>query len=349
VHVRQVDAGDRKAMQLLLREISSIRPPLRGIVHAAGVVDDGVLLQQDESRWRAVLHGKAHGARLLHELTLHQPLDFFVMYSAAGLLLGPAGQAAYAAANAELDALAAARHAAGLPATSVAWGMWRDGGMAAQMAARGADTWSARGLGWIAPAQGFQRLQHLLAMGVPHAAVMPVDWARFLDAERAIADRQWFGALGVSGRAAAATRAAAPAAEVVVPAWRAAPQGQRRALVISHLRGKALLVLGLDSSVALDEKTPLKEAGLDSLMAVELRNALTRSTGRSLPVTLLFDYPTLEKLADYLLRVLELEAPPGPAAKSAPSGLAAMSEEEAEALLLAELQGGSARSNDDPR
>jgi aryl carrier-like protein len=89
--------------------------------------------------------------------------------------------------------------------------------------------------------------------------------------------------------------------------------------------------------VQVDERTPLKDAGLDSLMAVELRNALTRSVGRSLPATLLFDYPTLDALAQYLFRVLDLQAPPAPVAKPAASGLASMTEDEAEALLLAEL------------
>jgi acyl carrier protein len=304
-----------------------------------------VLLQQDATRWSSVLHGKAHGARNLHALTRDMPLDFFILYSAAGLLLGPVGQGAYAAANAELDALAWSRRASGLPATSVAWGMWRDGGMAADMAARGVDTWSARGLRWIAPEQGFARLAQLLATGVPHAAVLPIDWNRFLGSH-AIADRQWFAGLGATVAASTVT-GATPAADVVA-SWRAAPEGSRRALVISHLRDQALQVLGLDASVQVDERTPLKDAGLDSLMAVELRNALTRSVGRSLPATLLFDYPTLDALAEYLFRVLALQAPPPPAAKPAPSGLASMSEAEAEALLLAELERGDARSTHEP-
>jgi len=340
IEVRHVDVGDFAAMRGLLHEIARTMPPLRGVVHAAGVVDDGVLLQQDATRFAAVLRGKAHGARHLHALTRDARLDFFILYSAAGLLLGPAGQGAYAAANAELDALAWSRRAAGLPATSVAWGMWRDGGMAAAMAARGADGWSARGLAWIAPEQGFAKLQQLLERAVPHAAVLPIDWTRFFATAGTALDRDWFAGLGAPARSAVAAAARAPSSDLVA-GWRAAPRGQLRTLVIAHLREQSLQVLGLDPAAALDDSTPLKDAGLDSLMAVELRNALTRSVCRSLPATLLFDYPTLEKLAEYLLRVLELAAPAVVAVDTAAASLAAMSEAQAEALLLAELQGGS--------
>jgi NAD(P)-dependent dehydrogenase (short-subunit alcohol dehydrogenase family)/acyl carrier protein len=347
LHVRQVDTGDRDAMRGLLAEIAATMPPLRGIVHAAGVVDDGVLMKQDSGRWTAVLHGKAHGARHLHALTRDLPLDFFILYSAAGLLLGPAGQGPYAAANAELDALAHCRRAAGLPATSVAWGMWRDGGMAARMAARGGDVWSQRGLGWIPAAAGFAALEHLLSRGVTHAAVMPMDWNRFLASGAASAD-PWFSGLAAKPRQPETGGSPASDAAGLVEQWRLAPAAQRRSLLLAHLLEKSLAVLGLDSSVKITEQTPLKEAGLDSLMAVELRNVLTRSVGRSLPATLLFDYPTLDALAGYLLRILDLEvagAAAGPTAtQAAAAAVQAMSEEDAESQLLAELEGGMRRN-----
>ena len=123
--VRAADVGELAPMRALFAEITRTMPPLRGVVHAAGALSDGVLLQQDWERWQSALTGKAHGARVLDELTRTLGLDFFVLYSAAGLLLGAAGQGPYAAANAELDAIAHARRSCGLPALSVAWGMWR--------------------------------------------------------------------------------------------------------------------------------------------------------------------------------------------------------------------------------
>ncbi|MGH9135410.1 MAG: SDR family NAD(P)-dependent oxidoreductase, partial [Ilumatobacteraceae bacterium] len=179
VHFRVADASDPVAMTAVGDEIRSGMPPLRGVIHAAGTVDDGLLATQSQDRWDAVLSGKAHGAQILDELTRGVPLDFFVLVSSAGRLLGPVGQGAYPAANAELDALAWARRTAGLPALSVAWGQWAEAGMAARMLAEVGDVWSERGLGWIDPAEGFRQLERLLDDGVTCAAVVPIDWSRF--------------------------------------------------------------------------------------------------------------------------------------------------------------------------
>jgi acyl transferase domain-containing protein/NADPH:quinone reductase-like Zn-dependent oxidoreductase/acyl carrier protein len=357
IHVRAADAGVPASVAAVLDEIRMTMPPLRGVVHAAGVLEDGVLAGQTWPRWQAVLRGKAHGAHLLDALTRDLPLDFFVLYSAAGLQLGPAGQGAYPAANAELDALAWARRSAGLPALSVAWGQWAEAGMAARTStgagAGGADAWSARGLGWIAPREGFAQLARLLRDGATYAAVLPIDWARFLTRLPAGIDRDFYRAVAPAERAPAraepttATRAAEGVS--LVERWRAAPAGDRRGLMLAHLADRARHVLGLDAGVPLDPRGALKDAGLDSLMSVELRNVLTRSLGRSLPATLLFDYPSLDALASYLLRALDLSGdapPPSDSASARPvaerpsaDDVAALSDEEAEALLLAELDG----------
>jgi acyl carrier protein len=317
-------------------------------VHAAGQLDDGVLLQQDASRFATVLRGKAHGARILDALTRDLPLDFFVMYSAVGLLLGPAGQGSYAAANAELDALAHARRAAGRPALSVAWSLWRDGGMAADMAAHGRDSWSTRGLRWIDAQQGFARLERLLREGATHTAVLPIDWHRFLSRLPQGVDASFFDPVSVqraTGVPVSSSAAATPQSAV----WRALPESQRRAAVLGHLREQALQVLGIGTSAAIDARTPLKAFGLDSLMAVELRNLLTRSIGIPLPATLLFDHPSLDAITAYLSRKLDLvnaEPPPpgaGPQARER-EAMAGLSEDEAEAQLLAELDASNGRS-----
>jgi acyl carrier protein len=166
-------------------------------------------------------------------------------------------------------------------------------------------------------------------------------------------DRAVFSAVAPAreGRGAGATggreRDAKAAGATVVDGWRASPPAQRRRLVLGHVAGRARHVLGQDDTFVVDERLPLKEVGLDSLMAVELRNALTRSLGTSLPATLLFDHPSLDALATYLLTALDLQPdrsqPPSAPAAVATSltaddeALLAMSDEEAEALLLAEL------------
>ena len=126
--------------------------------------------------------------------------------------------------------------------------------------------------------------------------------------------------------------------------WRALPESQRRSAVQSHLAEQALSVLGLNAATSIEPHTPLKEVGLDSLMAVELRNALTRSIGEPLPATLLFDYPSLDALASYLMRSLDLSTAAVPLVSSAHTDVAALTEAEAEAQLLAELAGLESRS-----
>jgi acyl transferase domain-containing protein/acyl carrier protein len=345
VRVVAADAADAAGMDALLDTLAREMPPLRGVVHAAGALDDGILVRQTWARCAAVLRNKLHGALVLHELTRDLPLDFFVLYSAAGQLLGAPGQSAYAAANASLDALAHVRQAQGLPALSVAWGAWAHGGMAAQLAASGHDPWGERGLGRIEPADGLRRLDRLLREGAVHAVCLPIDWTRFLSRLPKGADANFFAAL--SERPPADVRAAsAPADASVAGRLRALPQGQRRPALMAHLVERALHVVGLEAGTVIEPTRALKEFGLDSLMAVELRNALTRSVGKPLPATLLFDYPNLDALASYLMRALELQdvEPPIPAASgpaSAHDDLAGMSDEEAEALLMQELSGGT--------
>jgi NAD(P)-dependent dehydrogenase (short-subunit alcohol dehydrogenase family)/acyl carrier protein len=343
VRIVAADAADRIQMLKILQDIERELPVLRGVVHAAGMVDDAPILLQNWDRMRQVLSGKAHGAFVLHELTIDLKLDFFVLYSAAGLLLGALGQSSYAAANAELDALAAARHQLGLPALSVAWGTWADVGMAAKLASEGSDVWSARGLGKITPAAGFASLERLMREDVVHAAVLPIDWQQFLGQLPDGAERSFFSQLtSVNRRAESAQRQEVSSLLSTILSM---PGFQRRAALVAHLSQKALHVIGLDPKTLLNPKVPLKELGLDSLMAVELRNTLARSTGHPLPATLLFDYPTLDGLADQLMRVLSLDAEPtagsttisASATASAQSAVAELTDDEAEALLLREL------------
>lgn len=338
--VYQADVGDREGVQFVLNEIQRGSPPLRGIVHAAGAVHDAVLVNQRWAEASEPLRGKADGAFLLHELTRDLPLEFFILYSAAGVLLGAAGQGMYPAANAELDALAYARRRLGLPALSVAWGLWAGVGMAADSAARGSDVWQGRGLGKLEAGAAFAQLERLLADEAAYGAVIPIDWAHFLAHLPTGVDRDFFSSV-------APARPSTPGAEQprqdngLIERLRALPSGQRRQGLLAHLADRALHVLGLEPTTPIDPRIALKEMGLDSLMAVELRNSLVHSGGQSLPATLLFDYPNLDALASYLSRAWGLEAKAGAAAIIEPQEsadpIADLSDEEAEALLLEEL------------
>jgi KR domain/Phosphopantetheine attachment site len=331
-------------VQSVLDEIAQTMPPLRGLVHAAGTLHDAVLTNQRWSDARDVLRGKVHGAWLLHELTQDLPLDFFVLYSAAGVVLGAPGQGLYPAANAELDALARFRRGLGLKALSVAWGKWSGAGMAADLAEGGHDVWTARGLRSINAADGFVQLERLLADHAVYGAVIPIDWGHFLRQLPAGADRGFFEGLTPADTRSPENQPSVDAVKMP-ERLRGLPMGLRRRALMTQLTERVRLLFGHDNAVAVDAQVPLKEMGLDSLMAVELRNVLVRSGGVPLPTTLLFDYPTLDALGSCLERMWGLDDGRAPAAKPtigyrAPlddRDIADLSEEDAEALLNAEL------------
>jgi hypothetical protein len=319
-------------------------PPLRGLIHAAGVLRDAALINQTSADGDEIRRGKVEGAWILHELTRDIQLDFFVLYSTAGVVLGAPGQGMYAAANAELDALAQFRHSIGLPATSVAWGPWSGAGMAADIVGRGQDVFTARGLAMIDPELGFSLLERLLVDGSPYGAVIPIDWTKFLSRLPDGADRGYYSMLmsAPKPRVAVVAKASSSSLERL----KAIPPGQRRDALAAELASSACHVIGLDDGTPIASTLPLREMGLDSLMAVELRNVLVRLGGQSLPATLLFDYPHLDVLNSHLYRAwgLDFDATPGltstPSAAPANDDLADLSDEEAESVLLAELSNG---------
>jgi hypothetical protein len=332
-------------MSEILGEIRRSMPPLRGVIHAAGVIRDSALINQRSADADEVRHGKVEGAWILHELTRDIPLDFFVLYSAAGTVLGAPGQGMYAAANAELDALAHFRHSIGLPATSVAWGPWRGAGMAAELVNRGRDVFTARGLQMIDSDMAFSRLERLLIDGSPYGAVIAVDWPKFLSALPDGADSSYFSLL----ISAPKPHAAVVAKKSSLERLKGVPAGHRREALMTELAANACHVIGLDAGTMIAATTPLREMGLDSLMAIELRNVLVRLGGRSLPATLLFDYPYLAALTSHLYSAwgLDFDAVSVQAAAGSSAlddvDLAGLSDAEAETLLLAELANGDPR------
>jgi acyl transferase domain-containing protein len=347
-----LDVTDEAALRGLLRRLRAGGPPLRGVVHSAGVLDDAALLQQDAGKLSRVLAPKVRGGWLLDEATRSDPLELFVLFSSAAAVLGSPGQANHSAANAFLDALACERARAGLPALSVNWGPWSEVGAAVERGA--AERAAAVGLGAVTPAQAFLALERLEAAGGANAAVLRVDWARFLGERRSPAFLSEVAA-GAAAKGAAARADAAPrAAEHDLRAQlRDAPAGRRPKLVGAFVRERALKTLGLDPARPVDPRTPLGELGLDSLLAVELRNALSKAIGKPLPATLLFDHPTLDALTEHLLGLLggageaqPAQAPqaaaPAPAAATAAApalvgDIEDLSDEEVERRLAARL------------
>ncbi|MFE6486719.1 SDR family NAD(P)-dependent oxidoreductase, partial [Streptomyces sp. NPDC057757] len=299
VTVTAVDVADRDALAALLAAVPRDHP-LTGVVHTAGVVADGLVGTLTPERVDDVLRPKADAAWYRHELTLDADLSAFVLYSSvAGLMDGP-GQGNYAAANVFLDALAERRRAAGLPANSLAWGLWPGDGMGArldQAALRRADR---SGLVPLTPGENLALLDLALSEGPAVSVPVRVDAAALRD--RADGVPSVLRGL-VRGPARRTTSATAPAAGGAPLAARLAglPEAERDRVVLDLVRTRVAQVLGHDGADAIEPRRAFSEIGFDSLAAIELRNGLNAATGLRLPSTLVFDYPNPTALAAHVL------------------------------------------------
>jgi acyl transferase domain-containing protein/acyl carrier protein len=295
VTIAACDLADRDAAAELLDSL----PDLDAVIHAAGVLDDGVLNSLTPQRLATVLKAKVDSAINLHELTRNRDLSAFVLFSSLAATLGAAGQGNYVAANAMLDALAEHRAGLGLPATSIAWGPWAGAGMAA-----GHGTRSERGgIRPLAPDLATAALRKAVSGSEPVVAVADVDWAVFATAVRTA---RLLEDLPEARRAL--TTAEKPDLRAKLDAL-TGPERDRALLDL--VRAEVAAVLGYAGPSTVDPGLAFKELGLDSLTAVELRNGLAAVTGLSLPATLGFDYANPAALAQHLGREL---GPADPAA-----------------------------------
>jgi acyl transferase domain-containing protein len=344
----EVVRGDVSLPADVARAVSAAGPALCGVVHSAGLLDDGVLLQQDSGRFRHVLDPKVQGGWNLHQATRRHPLDFFVLFSSVSSLLGSAGQGNHAAANAFLDALAHLRQRQGRPGLSINWGAWSQIGAAADRNLEG--QLAARGIGTFTPDQGLEVLETLMARLDPQVGVIPVDWARFLAASRA-ASLPFYEEVERQERRTVTPTAAGPrTAGDLRRRVEEAPPNQRRKVILAYVKDRAVKVLGLDPGQPMDHRQPLNQMGLDSLMAVELKTLLGAGLGlaKSLPATLVFDHPSVNDLTDFLARevfAIDERTTPAPpvevqATPHALDRIEQLSDEEVERLL----ERGSPRS-----
>jgi acyl transferase domain-containing protein/acyl carrier protein len=321
------DCTDEAAMRAHVSATPN-RAPLRGIIHCAGVLRDAILSDQSRASFDVVAAPKIAGTIALHRAVGNIDLDAFVVFSTAATTLGSAAQANYAAANAAMNELARVRRARGLPTTAVAWGPWSAGMADDDRVARRLDEIVS-----FDSQSGFAALDAVLADGPDDAVVIEVPaWDRFL-AIRGEADDPFYGALVVRRDRQPST--AVPALGLTEALVAQGAAGRRR-LMLEHVHRVAASVLGLTDGERINEIVPLQERGLDSLMSVELRNALAKTLQVKLSPTLAFDYPSIGQLSDHVLAQMFPSA--APAAPSHAATIAALSDAQAEALLIQELQ-----------
>jgi aryl carrier-like protein len=276
-------------------------PRLRGLVHAAGVVDDGMLTELDMDRFTRVMLPKVRGTWNLHQATAHLALDFFVCFSSGAALMGSPGQGNYAAANSFLDALAHVRRSHGRHALSINWGSWSEVGMAAEVGEQHRRRWASMGLGMIAPEEGMRMLRQMLRSArAPQMAAMPLTRSR-LPSNLG----PFFSAL----THAAPARSLDPAAAAPVDILRrlsAATVDERPALLRDFLSAQVTKVLALGASYQMDPHRSLIAMGMDSLMAMELRNRIQTSLKAKVAVADLLQGPSVTSLTVMVLAGMDL-------------------------------------------
>ncbi len=300
VQVELADMTDQAAIDGMLARIERDLPPLGGVIHSVGVLSDGALTNQNWERFERVLWPKILGAWHLHGATRDLDLDFFTLFSSRVGVMGNPGQANHASANAFLDQLAGHRRALGLPGQAIAWGAWSDIGEAAEQRDRIDRQRSALGGRWFTPQQGMRAFDRLVRQDATASVVMSMDWDVF---EEAVDDPPPM--LEDLLSAASEARAGdASSSEDVLTRLRGTLAAERQDLLVSFVQGEVQAVLRLSSAPA--PTVGFFDLGMDSLMAVELRNRLNRAFAGTYtaPNTLVFDYPNIAELAAHLAEAL---------------------------------------------
>ncbi|WP_293067350.1 SDR family NAD(P)-dependent oxidoreductase [Okeania sp. SIO2B3] len=296
VVVEKADVSSLAAMTEVFDRIENSNQPLAGVIHSAGMLSDGVLQNQSWSSFEQVMAPKVQGGWHLHQLSKNQSLDFFVLFSSVASLFGSPGQGNHSTANAFLDGLAHYRRVQGLPGLSIHWGAVSQVGEAAE---RGADVRAIKhGMGAISPERVLESLELLMSGSDVEVGVVPMEWSQWQERVakwKFLADWQ-----------ETILEVAEPSKSDFLLKLEAAATSERRSLLVAHVRRQVAQVLGINHPESISLETGFFELGMDSLTSVELRNKLQSSLKLSVSSTLAFDYPTLNKLVDYLAEQLNL-------------------------------------------
>jgi acyl transferase domain-containing protein/surfactin synthase thioesterase subunit len=304
VQVVAADVGIAAEAEDLVAGLRGL-PPLRGVIHAAGVLDNATVAKLDRERFARVTRPKVAGAWHLHRCTLGIELDFFVLHSSMLSLIGSVGQANYTAANAFLDSFGSHRRALGLPASVINWTAWAEAGLATTAGRRNEDAWRAMGLSYLSPDHGMSLFGRLMDPPVAQAAVAIADWQRYA---RHVGRRP---ALLVDLAAGATPTPAQPGiATALREAANDTSKQDPRDALIARVRRLVEEQMGFHEPI--DSRQPLSELGLDSLMSASLASRLESSLGIAVPVARLIGGPSVERLVDEIASELLDDRPTGP-------------------------------------
>jgi myxalamid-type polyketide synthase MxaB len=301
VHVLSADVAQFNELATVLKKMQKECPPLGGVIHAAGLLEDGILFQQDRARFQKVMAPKAVGAMNLHLLTKDLSLDFFILFSSIASVLGSPGQGNYTAANAFLDALAQYRRGLGLPALSINWGPWGGGGMAANLI--GSQDFAKRGLKAISTEKGLEILGALLHSPEAQQVVVSSDWDLL---GQAYPKNRVPSLLASLYQPEIQGKKGGGSAELIqlMAQFKSLPPAERQQWLEQMIQKRVADALDTDPE-RVDPEKPLNTMGLDSLMALELKNEIENVLGVVIPITLLIKGPSLRELSQYVVNDLE--------------------------------------------
>ena len=312
IHIAKADAADRQEMSELWNKLDTHHPPVRGIVHAGGILQPRELIHLEPDEFHAVLRSKMDGASLLHELVQANTyranaLDFFVLLSSGASVWGSHSMAHYAAANHFLDALAQHRAALGLPALSVNWGWWEGSEMVSEELASRFQSIGMKGL----PVDGaLAALAYLLETGATQKTVADMDWSIFRPIFEARRKRPLLESLATLPKETEQVKAGDEKRHGLLYEIEQASAIEQKPLLYDYIRAQVAEILGFRSPDRVDSQQGFFKMGMDSIMTMQLRNRLDTALGYSLPPTIAFEYPTVDSLVDFIAgMILKPEAP----------------------------------------
>ncbi|NEP79534.1 MAG: SDR family NAD(P)-dependent oxidoreductase [Okeania sp. SIO3B3] len=296
------DVSVEKDMVDIFQKIQTSLPPLKGVIHAAGVIDDGFIQQITWEQFTKVTAPKVAGTWNLHKLTKDIPLDFFVCFSSLASVLGSPGQSNYAAANAFMDAVAQYRQNLGLPGLSINWGPWANIGIAARMGAQQQGRLQSQGLQGIQTEQGLQALEEVLATQEAQIAIFNIDWPHLLSQ---------FGPMTPAFLSEIASQHPlqgkanqGPKQRELLEQMKVATTDQRQRLMVDYLIGVVAKVLRRGKNDLPDPEEGFFNLGMDSLMALDFGQMIQIDLGITLSSTSTFEYPNIQALGEYLEEII---------------------------------------------